>query len=212
MGTRVEYAYNLSQLATMPIWRDGDLRHVHSMLNEAQAIAEEQNVPHLKAHVLAEMITVQLVEGRYQEALTMTEEVMVMAHQGLSTWIWAAFQRGIAYLGLGRIEEAIEAIKLPLSRMIEEDWSGLLRTLIAFPAVILAERGQEEWAAELLAHGLTHPTTIGRLEVDPLIIRHRHKLEASLGDEALTAAWERGSQLDTLTAAAEVLAQLKSYS
>ncbi|MGD2078893.1 MAG: BTAD domain-containing putative transcriptional regulator, partial [Chloroflexota bacterium] len=130
MGTRVEYAYNLSQLATMPIWRDGDLRHVHSMLNEAQAIAEEQNVPHLKAHVLAEMITVQLVEGRYQEALTMTEEVMVMAHQGLSTWIWAAFQRGIAYLGLGRIEEAIEAIKLPLSRMIEEDWSGLLRTLI----------------------------------------------------------------------------------
>jgi DNA-binding SARP family transcriptional activator/predicted ATPase len=210
MGEQVAYAYNLSELANMPVWREGDLSRAHAMLDEALAIAESQNVPDLTAHVLAEITTLRLIDGRYEEALALTEKVLDLAFDHLSTWTWAGFQRGIAYLGLGDIDQAARSMKLPLSRMIAEDWSGLLRNLVAFAGVILAERGQEERAAEVLALGLTHPHTPGRLEVDPLISRYRVQLEATLGKERFAAAWERGKQLDTLDVAAEVLEELES--
>jgi predicted ATPase/DNA-binding SARP family transcriptional activator len=210
MGSWAAYAYNLSELANMPVWRSGDRSQAQAMLDEALTIAEEQNVPSLTAHVLAELTTLRLIDGRYDEALALNEQALALASNHLSTWTWASFQRGIAYLGLGRIDEARQAMKLPLSRMIEEDWSGLLRNLLSFAGIVLAEQGHESWAAELLALGLTHPQTPGRLAIDPLISRYRQKLENVLGPERFAAAWERGRELDALEAAAAILADWES--
>ena len=81
----------------------------------------------------------------------------------------------------------------------------MLRVLLAFPGVVLAELGEHEKAAELLALGLTDPYTPGRLQADPLIVRWRARLEETLGEEAFAAAWERGRKLDVLEAAADIL-------
>ena len=138
----------------------------------------------------------------------MTAEVLELTRSHGATAVWSGFQRGIAFLGPGDLEEAVAYMTPSLALMIEEDWSGMLRVLLVFPGVILAELGEAEEAAELLAFGLTDPYTPGRLEVDPLITRACAELEETLGEEAFAASWERGRQLDALEAVAGVLAQL----
>jgi hypothetical protein len=111
----------------------------------------------------------------------------------------------VSLLGLRDIEQAIENMEESLARMVEQDWSGMLRELLAFPGVILAELGEHEKGVELLAFGLSDPYTPGRLQADPLIMRWRALLEETLGEKAFAAAWERGRQLDVLEAAADLL-------
>jgi hypothetical protein len=156
------------------------------------------------------MADLQLIEGRYQEALELTKRAQELTSRHLNTWTRASSQRGIAYLGLGKIDDAVLCMQLPLSRMIEEHWTSMLRNLLAFAGPLLAEWGEPAWAAALIAHGLTHPHTPGRCQVDPLIQRYRAELEETLGAERFAAAWARGEQLDTLEAAAEVLTRLES--
>jgi DNA-binding SARP family transcriptional activator/predicted ATPase len=210
MGAWVPYAITLSQVASMPLWRYGDRFKDRALVDEALAVAKAQKVPHITAHVLTEMTAYLLVEERYQDALATTNEVLALTHSHGATAVLSRFQRGIAYLGLGDIEEAIESLTVSLARMVEEDWSGMLRVLLAFPGVILAELGETEKAVELLALGLTDPYTPGRLQADPLIARAGAELKETLGEEAFDLAWERGRQLDALEAAADVLQQLSA--
>ena len=208
MGERVAYAKNLAELANIPVYREGDLAHARPLLEEALAIAEEQNAPSIRAHVETELNIHRLIEGDYEKVLAFTEQVLA-PESVADTQAWARFQRGIAFLGLGNIDDATHCFKLSLAVMVERKWSGLLRSFLPFLGIILSHRNQHEWAAELLASGLTHPHTQGRLRVDPLIIRFRAELEETLGDEAFAAAWERGKELDPLAVAEEVLAVLE---
>jgi DNA-binding SARP family transcriptional activator/predicted ATPase len=205
MEAWIPYAHSLSEVATIPVWREGDLVKGLPLLEEALAIAKEQKIPSTTGHVLAELTTHRLIEGRYEEALALTYDVQALCADHEATWLWSRFQRGIAFLGLRDIEQAIECMEESLARMVEQDWSGMLRVLLAFPGVVLAELGEHEKAAELLAFGLSDPYTSGRLKVDPLIQRTRSQLKQTLGEETFAAAWERGEQLVALEAATDVL-------
>ncbi|MFN2135882.1 MAG: ATP-binding protein, partial [Candidatus Promineifilaceae bacterium] len=148
MGAWVPYAHSLSEVATIPVWKEGDLITGRPLLDEALVIAEEQKVSGVKAHVLAEITTHLLIEGRYEEALTLSDEVIALSESHHATAIWSRYQRGIAFLGLADIEQAIECMRGPLAHMVEQDWSGMLRVLLAFPGVILAELGEHEKGVE----------------------------------------------------------------
>lgn len=210
IGARIHYASNLAKLASFSVWREGDLARARPLLDEALTIAEEQNVPYVRAQILAELTTHRLIEGDYQDAMVLTDEALELAPSHGHTWARASFQRGIAFVALGKIENAIPLMKASLSRLIEQGWLSFLRTFLPFLGIILRERGDHERAAELLAFGLTHPHASGRLEIDPLITRFRAELEGTLGEERFAAAWERSAQLDTLAVAAEVLEELES--
>jgi tetratricopeptide (TPR) repeat protein len=209
LGEQVSYANILSQVANIPLWRDGDVSTPLPALAEALAIAEEQDVPGTRAHVLAEMTTHRLVAGDYQEALALTDEVLSLASSHRGTWTWASMQHGIALLALGDIDTGLSFMKRSLTRMVEKHWKSFIGIFLPFLGIVLARRGEYEQATELLALGFSQLYT-GRLDIDPLITQFRCEMERAVGEERFAILWERGRDLEVLSVANDVLRKLNS--
>jgi len=204
IGARAPYAISLAHLAGVPVWREGDLAKSHPMLEEALAIAAEQNIPLLRASALTTLATHRLLKGEYAAVLGLTEKILGLEEKNTWCWCWATFQHGVAFLALGRLDESLPFMKRGLSSLYITDHKSWIGAFLAYYGVLLARQGEHRWAAELLALGLTGPHGAG-LEIDPLLTRTRAELAETLGEEAFAAAWQRGRQLEPLAAASEVL-------
>ncbi len=85
------------------------------------------------------------------------------------------------------------------------DTRGLVN-LLPVAAIILAHEGQKTQAVELLGMGFTRPASAKAwLEQWPLLTRLRTQLEAELGSETYTAAWERGASSNLESVIASLL-------
>jgi len=209
IGNRPQYAHSLWPLAAIFLWRDGDLEKSRPMLEEAVDVAAEQNSLRIRTATLNALSTHRLVEGQYEKVLALTAETLSLAPKNGQAWCWATLLRGVAFLGLGDSGAALPHMKRGLSSLNVNmpgtaDW---VRAFLPYYGVLLGRQGKHERAAELLALGLTSHHR-GGLAIDPLLKRTRAELEEVLGEERFAAAWERGKNLDPLTAAEEVLAAL----
>jgi tetratricopeptide (TPR) repeat protein len=208
MGAWVPYAQIILQGAHIFTWRDGALEKARPLLEEALAIAEEQNILYLHAHALAELATHRLLSQAYEEVPVLAKKVLAVVDHRRPRAAWAWVQQGIALFALGNQDEARQKMQRGLRRMIECGGGAKLSTCLPFCGLFLAEGGHHERAVELLACGFSNPRGVGRLKLDPLMIAFRAEMENALGTERFTAAWERGWRLDPLSAAQEVLEEL----
>lgn len=210
IGARANYGNSLSHVGFLLLWREGDLTKTQPILEEALAVAVEQNEPYNHAHRLTLLATHRLLAGEYDRVLALTDEALSLVEKNVWSWCWTTFQRGIAFFALGDLDAALPFLKRGLSRLNELSYHGWLVNSLAYSGALMARQGEHQWAVELLALGLTENHHRAGLEIDPLLTRTRAELEAELGEEAFAAAWERGKDLDPLAAAAEVLEMLES--
>ncbi len=81
-----------------------------------------------------------------------------------------------------------------------------LHISIIFALLILDSQGKKYWAAQLMGFVSTwHPDVMGLTEKWGLYTRTRTRLEAELGYERYTAAWEQGKDFDLFETAAKIL-------
>lgn len=207
IGEKMACAHYRPKAANYRLWREGDRAGARPHVEEALATAEELDVEWVRLCILPEKTTHLLVEGDYEGALSLSEEVMTGGTYREYD-AWAKVQHGVALLALGHSDEAISFMKQGLSTLVEMGQPAFLSSFLPFFGILFAERDEEERAVELLARGFTQPHASGRLEIDPLIARFRAEMETSLGEERFAAAWDRGEKLEAMTAAAEVLQAL----
>src|SRR5262249_33002501 len=110
----------------------------------------------------------------------------------------------LASCGLREYDAARQHVAA-LQQMGDTHQMALAHFLALVPqAVILAHEGAKEHAVELLGLAFTFPAEMtGWLERWPLLTRLRADLEAELGVESFTAAWERGKTLEVAMVTAE---------
>ena len=213
IGAWGQYAFSLSNLVDLVLWRDGDLEKTRPMVEEAHAIAVDQNELFTRTFALGLLSEHRMLEGRYKEASMLAAELLALAKKNSRHWCWAQFLRGVACLALGDIHDALSFMNSGLSWWKEDAHSNsrpaALFYCLAYCAIPLARHGEYEWAVELLAPGLTDPYFRGGLAIDPLLARTRAELEEALGEEAFAAAWARGRKLDPLVVMPEVMATLE---
>ncbi len=135
-----------------------------------------------------------------QQAATSTSVAWVIR---MSAWGSA-----IAACGLGDYQTVKTSFPLALAHLIHMFGSvGILGSL-PIATILLAQRGDQIRATELLALAFTHRiSTSGWIKKWPLLNRLYLQLEQSLGYEAFTKAWERGKLLDLNDVSAELLQQ-----
>jgi predicted ATPase/DNA-binding SARP family transcriptional activator len=208
LGEKVTYAHALAEVVNMPLWREGDAAAAHPQLEEALAIAEEQNVAWVLYHIQTEINTHRLVAADYEEVLAVTEEVLASTSIHAGTRSWSNLQRGIALLALERTDDAIAHMTRGLAEMHALNWSVYLGPFLPFFGIIYARRGEYVRAVELLACGFARPNSSGRLEIDAMIKRFRAEMQDSLDHKAYACAWKRGTDLDPMEAAAAILEEL----
>ena len=206
IGAPVAYAISLGHLGRTRIWREGALAKGRPMLEEAMAIAAEQNNPIVRADTLAAFAMYWRLAGQYEKVLALTKEVLLVGEGREYPWFSASVERGIAFLALGRVDDALPFLKQALSWLLQAGWPAL--SLLPFFGILLARQDQHQRATELLSLGLTRSYYRGSLAIDPLLTRFHAELEETLGEETFAAAWERGKQLDPKVAAEEVLEAL----
>jgi DNA-binding SARP family transcriptional activator/predicted ATPase len=211
-GNREHSAIVLFNLANIPLFREGDLATSRALLDEAQAFADE----HLPTYVgyPAGLAKHRLVEGRYEEVLVLTEEVLALVavsagHDPSKMKAQVDLERGTAFLALGNREQAVRFMGRGLAVMVEHNFENLARNYLPFIGLLLAQRGEHERAVAFIAHGVTCAHARGMLEVVPLLQRARADLAEILGEASFAAAWERGRQLDAMAAAREILQELE---
>ncbi len=209
IGERAGYARSLASLGAIAIQREGDLAKARPLVEEAAAIAAEQNNPYARMLTLTVLAAHRLLAGQYEKVLAVTEEALAVPEtKGHRWWYEASGYRGSALLALGDVDAALPFKIRTLSWLIDQDEPDWLRASLAHSGVIMARQAQHEWATQLLALGLTNNVYRRAMEIDPLLRRTRAELEEALGEEAFAAAWERGRELDAAAVAADVLAAL----
>lgn len=179
------------------------------MLEEAWAIAAEQNSPLVRRCTLASLASHRLLEGQYEKVLVLTQEAIAVAEENTWAWSWATFQRGIAFFAIGEFDNALPLLKRALSR-VRHTLRQWLAVSLAYCGLVIARQGEHKRAVELFALGLSKPNYRRGLEIDPLLTRTRAELEGALGEERFAAAWERGKALDAMAVAEDVLAVLEA--
>jgi predicted ATPase/DNA-binding SARP family transcriptional activator len=133
-----------------------------------------------------------------EESLTRTESFF-----GRMLGHWAA---ALAHTGLGQHDAAWRHVHNALALAHGAASSAMMTWPLAVAAILLARRGELERAVELLALADTHPLSPrGWMEHWPLLVESRTKLEAELGAQAYSSAWERGRQLAIEEAVTELL-------
>jgi len=213
IGERAGYARSLASLGAISLQREGDLAKARPLVEEAAAIAAEQNNPYARMLTLTVLAAHRLLAGQYEKVLAVTEEALALPEtKGHRWWYEASGYRGSALLALGDVDAALPFIMRTLSWLIDKDEPDWLRASLAHCGVIIARQSRHEWATQLLALGLTNNIYRPMMEIGPLLTGTRAELEEALGEEAFAAAWERGKALDPQAVADDVLAWLEGAS
>ena len=148
--------------------------------------------------------TVAYAQQHYEEAVYYYQQTLsaaqVLNHKQFMVW---------AIIGLGRVAgrqgngHQARAHFLNIIRMTKDTPNVDIRIdILAGIADLMAAEGHDQRAVELLAKRLQNPDNIGRYQV--LDEHVYHQLEASLAQEIVAAAWERGAELNLDTVLAEL--------
>ena len=119
--------------------------------------------------------------------------------------IW--YRAGGCCLWPGRLLTRQQQLQSWLDLRIPEHHATVILQGLPFTALMLAQGGNLEQAAEVLGLAFQHPASLtGWLEKWPLLTRFRAELAGDLGAETFAAAWERGKHRelkDVITALIE---------
>lgn len=156
---------------------------------------------------LADLGLLACMDENYQEAKHLFQQA-IPARWTMWTADLANWGLSMASCGLGDDEAAKEYLSKVFDFLAKIHGRVGIIQYVAVAAIILAHRGNPARAVELLALAFTHPVrAAGWMEKWPLITRLRDDLERTLGAAVYLAAWERGTQLDLETTAAELQAR-----
>ena len=149
------------------------------------------------------------VNGNYQKAVKIAEEILSIAprpvHRFGGDWIMA-----LARGGLDDHEGAIQANYSAIVYSLNGNVHGQITWCLPAAVMIEIQRGNKEWAVELLSLAFHHPkSATGWLEHWSLIAEIQEDLEAQLDTKTYQSAWQRGKMLDLEQVAKDLLA---SYS
>jgi predicted ATPase len=118
---------------------------------------------------------------------------------------WA---QATACVGLGQTEQAGKQVQSALKIGFRWRWYGTMTWVLPVVGIILGQAGQPKRAAEILGLYFNHPLRpSGWAEKWPLLREWMTRLEESLGADGYQAAWERGMNLDLMTAVEALLAE-----
>lgn len=212
MGKPSGIALSFGHLSRVVYFMLGDFDRARASAEEAIKIAADINVPNAEGWALAALGLLASVEdGDYhrgkQLCLEAASKRRFMAH----LVDFAAIGLSIASAGLEDFEAARQYLIQALNYRIEGPSPLWMALCLPVSAMILARRGDEERAVELLALAFTHPVRAwGWMEKWPLLSEFRHRLEDHLGTEGYATAWERGKSLVLEEVAQNLLAMFQS--
>ncbi len=184
----------------------GDFDKTRAAAEEAFKIGSALNYPNAIGCGLITLGLLACLEERYEEGKTLCEKGVSTKSLPYVSEL-AAWGLSIAACGLGDYAAAGEYLSMAFKYIFHS--RGLTGIIAGLPiaAIVLAHRGDREYAVELLALALTHPVcAAGWMEKWLLLSRWRADQERLLGSEVYSAAWERASLLDA-EAVAEAIKQ-----
>lgn len=192
MGFRVLAADSAGSFGFLAFLR-GDFQQARAWITEdleavvqVKALGEQGFAMIVLAHIAC-------VEENYHEGKQYAEEALALVKPHPPRERFIARVLAMAACGLGEYDQARTHLRMLL---VQETCPGARLWFIPACAILLARDGNLERAAELLGLSFTHPSSAtGWLEQWPLLTRLRVQLAAQLGEQAYTAAWERGSHL-----------------
>jgi hypothetical protein len=152
------------------------------------------------------------LHGDHQEAYRLAQQAYEAAQKsGNYALIGGANERlGSTLCGIGRYDDAVGYLSTALKQsLVSKKVSFQLSALAPF-TLMVAQRGENERAAELLGLVLGHRLQTAWLKQHPKLTELQQYLQAELGEDAYNAAWERGKALGLETVARELLAEYES--
>jgi tetratricopeptide (TPR) repeat protein len=195
----LEYLLRLAGLAFLR----GDIEKTRSVVAEVQAAITRYNLVTVPPHVIEHLAMLRCLEEDYQGAV----EIAIIPRLHFYPPTIFALQRSLiyGYCGLGDFETAEKFLRLALETAQPLKAKGFQVQCLPGAALIAAADGQFARAAELLSLAFHHQAgATGWLEIVPLIVQLRSRLQTELDPDTFSAAWEQGKQLDLETAVSQI--------
>jgi tetratricopeptide (TPR) repeat protein len=210
LGNRASSAYAQGWLAVAALGT-GQYQAARSLSRQAVAQARDlRGADSGLAFVLHYAGWVELTLGAYHEAAGLLQESVALHRQSGSVGLfgWPLAQLGYTHWLLGDRRRAqaelLEAIRIAAGR------HAFLAVLLALPAIalMLAEQGYQERAAELYALAWRHPVIAGAQSFIDSFGQRLDAVVAKLPPSVAAAAQARGRRLDLWETAAALEAEL----
>jgi tetratricopeptide (TPR) repeat protein len=187
----------------------GNFARARELCEDGLRTAERFGLPHPKPIAMAVLALLNTVE---QERLTAAQKWSDEAIS-LRASVWhgrlsARAARVVVTFAAGDYQTAWAEAPQRLKDSVRNGSLPYSITCLTVMAMLLADEGEHTRAAELLGLALNQPASPrGWFDHWPLLIRKLEQLEAELGADAFTAAWERGKAMDLKVVVEEVLAE-----
>ena len=153
---------------------------------------------------------VALAEGRYAEAQELAHEsVAKYRPTGDHNIGFSIALAGYAALALGQLSTARDFVNEALQRALTAGDVFLLFWTLPATALLLAERGELEWAVEVYALVSRHPFAAKSRWFEDVVGRRMVAVAASLPPDVAAQAQKRGQARDVQRTAAELLEALR---
>lgn len=185
---------------------DGNMNEAGALIEQGLKLAEGVYYPRVTAIALAAQGLRMNIWGNHQSGSEFCERSLAIPSDDSLGIALAHWGLAVAHCGLRTWETAWKHLQEALRRAREYAAPAMLTWPLPVAATLLAHWGEMERAVELLALADTHPLSPkGWMEQWPLLVEMRSKLEAELGAQAYSLAWERGKQSVIEEVAAELM-------
>ena len=210
-NNRLGVAWMGHYLSLFFFWGDS-LASARRLAQESLEIASDLNHPGSMSFALLSLAYIELVEEHYVESQQLYEKSLPLAEYRLPM---SNTYQGLCAIAcaLGDFEAARTHLKAALEYFDKpEQFVVYLTPKLVLGAIIMAHENETERAVEILgcAHAYTNDT-VHWLQRWDFLTRLYADLEARLGSEVYTAAWERGKHLDLDTVWADLQIEIKNW-
>jgi len=176
------------------------------------SIAEKISYAISSAYAGAVLSLWQCVQGDYLTAKAWAERSLANTTNNTLGLVLAHWGLSMACRGLGRQQEARNALGDALRQVDSLQLEAAPVWLLPLTAVLLADEGERQWAAELLGLADHHPLSQMAWTTHwPILAEVRAALAQELGDEAYAAALARGGEMAVDTAVDTAVARLLNH-
>lgn len=194
MGDRKSVGVALAMLG-MLAWMKGDREPAAALLIEARTLAEDVNFMNAYGMAISNQGFLALLAGDFEEGRRLCEASLAYHHSPSTAAILHLAQIGLALVAVA--EGAWSTARATLRDLLDDTRFPLgMVLLLPVAAMVLAQQEDRMQAVRMLGRAFTHPVSItGWMERWPRLENLRSTLQAQLGPEAYTLAWEQGTQL-----------------
>ena len=190
----------------------GQYEQAQERLQLQLALAREVGEKWGIATFLSRLGWVALAEEKYAESRQLLRESIgifrAVGGRGLVSTLACL---GRVVLNLGNQAEARQYLAEALRVATEIRFFGNRLLILAGVALLLAERGEKEWAVELYALASRYPYVANSRWFEDVFGRRIGTIAATLPPEVVTAAQERGRARDLGATAEELLVELEGW-